>query len=82
MVEAVGVFKSYTRGGGRQYTNAIVTVSVKPGILVGGKATLVYGGRTYKGRILREHGKHAVVVRFKPSPPGQALGSKVKLEKS
>ena len=81
MVEAVGILKSYTRGGGRQYTTTIVTVDVDPGTLVGGKAILVYQGRVYKGRVLREHGRRAVVVRFKPSPPGQALGSKVKLEK-
>lgn len=87
--EAVGVIMGYRRGGGRQYTQSVLVklVNVDPrhaGVFVGGVA--VYKdryGNTYKGRVLRLHGRRngVVEVRFKPHLPGQAIGDLVSVMK-
>lgn len=87
--EATGVIMGYRLGGGRQYAQSVLVklVSVDPkeaGVFVGGIA--VYRdkhGNTYKGRVLRLHGKRngVVEVRFKPHLPGQAIGGLVTVRK-
>jgi len=82
-VEGVGVVEGYARSGATQYPGYVIVrvLNGRPGSLVGGTAYLEAGGRRYRGRILRMHGKHSVIVRFDRNIPGQALGSLVKLVK-
>ena len=87
--EATGVIMGYRQGGGRQYTQSVLVklLNVDPkqaGTFVGGIA--VYRdrhGNTYKGRVLRLHGRRNAVVevRFKPHLPGQAIGDLVTVKK-
>ncbi len=83
MVEGVGVIEGYARSGAVQYPGYVIVrvVDGRPGSFVGGVAYLEVGGNRYRGRVLRMHGKHSVIVRFHRNIPGQAIGSRVKLAK-
>ncbi len=83
MVKTTGVVENYRRSGAVQDTGYVIikVLDGDAGSLVGGRATLKFQDRVFRGRILRQHGKGKVLARFNRNLPGQALGSRVELVK-
>ncbi len=89
MMKAKGIIMGYRRGTNTQYPRQVLVKLLiddprKAGMFVGGRA--LYRdkhGNTYKGRVLRLHGRKngVVVVRFEPSLPGQSIGDIVDVVK-
>ena len=47
--------------------------NMKPDMLIGKTVEIRWRGKVFRGKIYREHGKHAVRALFRRAPPGQIL---------
>uniref|UniRef100_A0A7C4JIQ4 Large ribosomal subunit protein eL33 n=1 Tax=Ignisphaera aggregans TaxID=334771 RepID=A0A7C4JIQ4_9CREN len=77
-----GVILGYRRGNAIQYNNQVfVKIFVEPRVVsgfVGAKVLAVDAyGNTYKGRVIKVHGRKnsVVIAKFKPNIPGQLIGA-------
>lgn len=80
-MEARGVISGCRRSGAKQDTRHVIirVEDADPGSLIGRWIEVTIKGKVYRGRVLRAHGRHAVMARFRRNLPGQALGSVVAL---